>query len=97
MSSENPANDWLWAAFVALALEHSLAAAKILGQLQMVLFHACCHGSTRRKHTGWLSTPGVYEVLGATCQNDQVIFHQLNAEIGFKSHLYNVIEGYLNL
>ena len=71
MSSENPANGWLWAAFVALALEHSPAAAKILGQLQMVLFHACCHGSTRRRNTGWLSTPGVYDALSATCKNDQ--------------------------
>jgi len=52
ISIENPANSWLWAALVALALEHSQAAAKALGQLQMVLFHACCHGSTRRKHTG---------------------------------------------
>jgi hypothetical protein len=70
ISSENPANGWLWAAFVALALEHSLAAAKALGQLQMVLFHACCHGSTRRKNTGWLSTPGVYDAWSATCKND---------------------------
>ena len=70
ISSENPANGWLWAAFVALALEHSLAAAKALGQLQMVLFHACCHGPTRRKNTGWLSTPGVYDAWSATCKND---------------------------
>ena len=70
ISIENPANSWLWAALVALALEHSEAAARALGRLTMVLFHACCHGSTRRKHTGWLSTPGVYEQLMATCQND---------------------------
>ena len=70
ISIENPANSWLWAALVALALEHSQLAARALGQLQMVLFHACCHGSTRRKHTGWLSTPGVYDALHATCKND---------------------------
>ena len=66
ISIENPANSWLWAALVALALEHSEAAARALGRLTMVLFHACCHGSTRSKHTGWLSTPGVYEQLMAT-------------------------------
>ena len=70
ISIENPANSWLWAALVALAREHSFAAAVALGKLQMVLFHACCHGSSRRKHTGWLSTPGVFDALNATCQND---------------------------
>ena len=70
LSIENPANSWLWAALVALAREHSVAAAVALGKLQMVLFHACCHGSSRRKHTGWLSTPGVFDALNATCQND---------------------------
>lgn len=70
ISIENPANSWLWAALVALALEHSALAAKALNQLQRILFHACCHGSTRRKSTAWLSTPGVFEGLSATCQND---------------------------
>ena len=36
----------------------------------MITFHACCHGGRRRKHTGWLSTPGVFDQLAAQCQND---------------------------
>ena len=68
LSIENPANSWLWAALVALALEHSELAARALNQLAMVQFHACCHGSTRRKNTGWLSTPGVFEPLRAVCK-----------------------------
>ena len=70
LSIENPANSWLWAALVALALEHSESAAAALGKLQRILFHACCHGSTRRKHTAWLSTPGIFNALAAECQND---------------------------
>ena len=70
VSVENPANSWLWAVLVWIAREHSAEAAKALNNLQMVLFHACCHGSTRRKHTGWLSTPGVFSKLQATCNND---------------------------
>jgi hypothetical protein len=70
VSVENPANSWLWAVLVYLAREHSEAAARALNNLVMVYFHACCHGSTRRKHTGWLSTPGVYESLAAECNND---------------------------
>ena len=49
---ENPANSWHWAALMALARESSFAAAVALGKLQMVLFHACRHGSSRRKHFG---------------------------------------------
>ena len=70
VSVENPANSWLWAVLVYWAREHSEAAAKALNSLVMVYFHACCHGSTRRKHTGWLSTPVVYESLAAVCNND---------------------------
>eukprot|EP00435_Cladocopium_sp_Y103_P069508 s291_g33.t1 len=73
LSIENPANSWpswLWAALVQLAREHSTAAARALNKLEMVKFHACCHGSTRRKHTGWLSTPSVFSALEATCQGD---------------------------
>eukprot|EP00435_Cladocopium_sp_Y103_P066370 s704_g28.t1 len=58
ISLENPANSWLWAVLVMLARNHSEAASKALNKLNKVLFHACCHGSTRKKHTGWLSTPG---------------------------------------
>ena len=72
ISIENPANSWLWAVLVFLAREHSELAAKALGSLTMVLFHACCHGSSRKKHTGWLSTPGVFQALQAVCQNDHV-------------------------
>ena len=70
VSIENPANSWLWAVLVCLAREHSDEAAKALNSLKMVLFHACCHGSSRRKHTGWLSTPGVFDKLEAVCNND---------------------------
>ena len=70
VSVENPANSWLWAVLVCLAREHSDEAAKALNSLKMVLFHACCHGSSRRKHTGWLSTPGVFDKLEAVCNND---------------------------
>ena len=55
---------------MALALQHSAAAAQALGRLQKILSHACCHGSTRRKNTGWLSTPGVFDPLAATCKDD---------------------------
>ena len=34
----------------------------------MVRFHSCCHGSRRKKDTGWLSTPGVFADLNAVCQ-----------------------------
>eukprot|EP00435_Cladocopium_sp_Y103_P015220 s5327_g3.t1 len=70
VSAENPANSWLWAALVQLTLQHSSAAAAAYNQLEKVVFLACCHGSTRKKSTGWLSTPGVYSSLSATCQDD---------------------------
>eukprot|EP00435_Cladocopium_sp_Y103_P066873 s464_g29.t1 len=70
VSVENPENSWLWAALVMLAREHSQLAAQALNRLQVIYFHACCHGSSRRKNTGWLSTPSVYEPLAATCQGD---------------------------
>ena len=49
VSIENPARSWLWAALVKLTVEHSPEAAKALNALERVEFHACCHGSTRRK------------------------------------------------
>ena len=70
ISLENPSNSWLWAALIQLTLQHSPQAATAYNSLGKVIFHACCHGSTRRKSTGWLSTPGVYRPLEATCQND---------------------------
>ena len=70
VSIENPANSWLWAALVQLSLRHSTSAARALNWLEKVVFHACCHGSTRRKATGWLGTPNVYTALAATCQGD---------------------------
>ena len=69
-SIENPANSWLWAALVQLTLQHSTEAAEIYNKLVKVVFHACCHGSTRRKETGWLATKGVYDSLQAVCQYD---------------------------
>ena len=67
ISIENPANSYLWPALVALAIQLSLEAAKLLNKLARVSFHACCHGSTRRKNTAWLSSPGVYSALNAVC------------------------------
>ena len=67
ISIENPANSYLWPALVALAIQLSLEAARLLNQLARVSFHACCHGSTRRKNTAWLSSPGVYSALNAVC------------------------------
>ena len=69
ISVENPANSWLWSVFAFLT-RHKKELAEAYNALKMVLFHACCHGSTRRKHTGWLSTPTVFESLAAECQND---------------------------
>lgn len=69
-SIENPANSWLWAALVQLTLQHSMEAATLYNSLEKVTFHACCHGSTRRKETGWLATKGVYSSLHAICQYD---------------------------
>ena len=69
ISVENPANSWLWSVFAFLTRKK-----KELGEaynaLKMILFHACYHGSTRRKHTGWLSTPAIFQTLTAECQND---------------------------
>ena len=69
ISVENPANSWLWSVFAFLTRQKK-ELAEAYNALKMVLFHACCHGSTRRKHTGWLSTPTVYASLAAECQND---------------------------
>lgn len=70
ISIENPANSWLWTCLVHMARESSLSCARSLNYLEMVTFHACCHGSTRRKNTGWLGTPGIFHDLAAVCQND---------------------------
>ena len=70
ISIENPANSWLWAILILLSRDHSLRAARALNKLCKVLFHACCHGSGRRKHTAWLSTEGVFADLEAQCHND---------------------------
>ena len=65
ISIENPANSYLWPALVALAIKMSLEAAKLLNQLDRVTFHACCHGSSRRKDTARLSTS--YTAVNAVC------------------------------
>ena len=72
VSIENPWNSWLWSALVALARRNSDLACKLYNQLVFVQFHACCHGSTRRKNTGWLSTDKIFSSLQAQCQNDHV-------------------------
>ena len=73
VSIENPWNSWMWSALVALAVKHSELACNLYNQLQFVQFHACCHGSSRRKSTGWLSTAGVFADLQAQCRHDH--FH----------------------
>ena len=70
VSLENPWNSWMWSALVALARLKSELACKLYNQLVFVQFHACCHGSTRRKNTGWLSSKGVFASLQAQCKND---------------------------
>ena len=67
ISIENPGNSYLWPALVALALQISMEAAQLLNKLERVSFHACCHGSKRRKNTAWVSTAGVYRALNAVC------------------------------
>jgi hypothetical protein len=70
VSIENPATSWIWAALVRISLEHSDEAARVLNSLERVEFHACCHGSTRRKHTAWLGTDKVFSQLAAVCNYD---------------------------
>ena len=70
LSVENPFNSWLWTVFIQLTLSKSLEDKRIYNSLEMVRFHSCCHGSKRRKDTGWLSTPKVFNSLSATCRND---------------------------
>ena len=68
MSIENPWNSWMWSALVELARRKSPLACRLYNQLDFVQFHACCHGSLRRKNTGWLSTKGVFAALQAQCK-----------------------------
>lgn len=69
VSIENPANSWLWAVLALLSRDTDVEHRKLWNTLVTVQFHASCHGSSRRKHTGWLSTSGVYSALAATCDN----------------------------
>ena len=70
VSIENPATSWIWAALVRISLEHSDEDARVLNRLERVEFHACCHGSTRRKHTAWFGTDKVFSQLAAVCNYD---------------------------
>ena len=70
ISIENPFGSYLWAAMVKLTMEHSRQAMSLYNRLEMVRFHSCCHGSRRKKDTGWLSSPGVFKALYATCMDD---------------------------
>ena len=71
VSVENPANSWLWAALVKITMELSVEVRHVLNALEKVEFQTCCHGSTRRRHTGWLGTADVFQALAAFCQNDR--------------------------
>lgn len=70
VSIENPWNSWMWSALIEIARRKSTLACKLYNQLVFVHFHACCHGSSRRKNTGWLSSKSVFAPLQAQCQND---------------------------
>ena len=70
ISIENPFSSYLWAALVQLTLKHSLEVMRAYNKLEMVRFHSCCHGSRRKKDTGWLSTPKIFANLNAVCQGD---------------------------
>ena len=69
VSLENPRNSWLWVVFTELSRKCSEEQRRLWNTLDMVLFHACCHGSTRKKQTAWLSTKSVYKALAATCDD----------------------------
>lgn len=62
-------NSWLWVIFTMLSRELDTKQQVLWNTLEQVRFHACCHGSSRRKHTEWRSTPGVYSAVTATCDN----------------------------
>ena len=71
ISIENPRNSHLWSALAEIFRTlFSKFECILYNSLKMVDFHSCCHGSQRRKLTGWLSTPEVYAGLQAECQND---------------------------
>ena len=68
---ENPHRSWFWAAILAIILEaKDPKLTKFWDSLQDVFFHNCCHGGQRKKGTRWKSSPGVFDALSATCQND---------------------------
>lgn len=71
VSAEGPVSSWVWAALIAMLLrDYTEEDAKLYNTLVMVDFHDCCHGSRRKKHTGWLSTRRVYQQLHAECRGD---------------------------
>ena len=71
VSVENPGNSLTWAELVELLRqEFPRDFADAYNFLQMVQFHACCFGSKRRKLTGWLGTPKVFQSLQQHCQGD---------------------------
>ena len=59
----------LWAAPVTLSAQHSPEAAAMYNALEREIFHACCHGSLRRKTTAWLGTKGFFSSLAAGHSN----------------------------
>ena len=71
VSVENPGNSLTWAALVELLrIEFSRKFADAYNSLQMLQFHSCCFGSKRKKLTGWLASPGVFDELSRFCQGD---------------------------
>ena len=60
-SIENPGNSYIWMIHLYKQLEQVA---------YWVQFHACCHGSTRKKLTGFLTNVVELTGLEATCQGD---------------------------
>ena len=84
ISLENPYRSWFWAAILALVqAQNNRALTQFWDSLTEVFFHNCCHGGQRKKGTRWKSTPGVFQMLEATCQNDHDhLPYQVHAENG---------------
>lgn len=70
----------MWSALGALAMKHSALACRLYNQLLFVQFHACCHGSSRPKNTGWISTPAAFAELQANAKT--IIIMHLEGQLG---------------
>ena len=67
---ENPINSYLWQILELFASLDGVPWPPT--ELEEVLFHVCCHGGTRPKHTKLLATRNVCASLRAACDNSHV-------------------------